>query len=141
MAVFPSTAASIETSRLVSDAPRLDYAVFLTTAGDLDARLDLLPTQPNVLGHGLRVAVALDEQTPVVLTAGTEVGTKAWAQSVLDERVTAQGRLRVESPGAHVLRVFMVDPGVLVDKIVLEAKSAAARPTGYFGPPETRAGE
>jgi hypothetical protein len=114
----------------------------------VDARLDLLPAQPNLPGRGLRVAVAIDDQSPLVLTAGTEVGSKAWAQSVLDERVTACTRLQAPAAGAHVLHVFMVDPGVLLDKIVLhvgpsESQEPGARvpktpPPGYFGPPETR---
>lgn len=38
--------------------------------------------------------------------------------------------------GRHVLRVYMLDPGVVLDKIVLDA--GGARPS-YLGPPETRA--
>lgn len=136
VAVFPTTAESIDPGKLGSDAPRLDYQVNFSTTGDLAARFDFLPTQPIRPGAGLRLAVALDDQAPQVLTAGTEVGSAAWAQSVLNEVVSSSARLRVPTAGAHVLRVFMVDAGVLLDKIVIDC--GGLKPS-YLGPPETLA--
>ena len=101
------------------------------------ARLDLLPTQPIRTGAGLRLAAALDDQVPQILTTGAEVGSPAWAQSVLNEVVSASVRLRVPTAGAHVLRVFMVDAGVVLDKIVIDC--GGLKPN-YLGPPETGAG-
>jgi hypothetical protein len=97
--------------------------------------LDLLPTQPIRSGAGLRLAVAIDDQMPQILTAGAEVGSPAWAQSVLDEIVSTSVRLRVPTAGAHVFRVFMVDAGVVLDKIVIDC--GGLKPS-YLGPPETR---
>jgi hypothetical protein len=45
-------------------------------------------------------------------------------------------RLRVPTAGAHVLRVFMVDAGVVLDKIVIDC--GGLKPS-YLGPPETSA--
>jgi hypothetical protein len=134
VAVFPTTAASVEPAKLATDAPRLDFQVNFSTTGELLARLDLLPTQPIRPGTGLRLAVALDDQVPQVLTTGAEVGSPAWAQSVLNEVVSASARLRVPTAGAHVLRVFMVDAGVVLDKIVIDC--GGLKPS-YLGPPET----
>jgi hypothetical protein len=135
VAVFPTTAASIEPANLLTSAPRLDYRVSFSTTGELRVRLDLLPTQPIRSGAGLRLAVAIDDQMPQILTAGAEVGSPAWAQSVLDEIVSTSVRLRVPTAGAHVFRVFMVDAGVVLDKIVIDC--GGLKPS-YLGPPETR---
>ena len=134
VAVFPTTAASVELTKLATDAPRLDFQVSFSTTGELTARLDLLPTQPVRTGAGLRLAVALDDQAPQILTTGAEAGSPAWAQSVLNEVVSASVRLRVPTAGAHVLRVFMVDAGVVLDKIVIDC--GGLKPS-YLGPPET----
>ena len=137
VAAFPTTAASVELAKLATDAPRLDFQVSFSTTGELMARLDLLPTQPIRTGAGLRLAAALDDQVPQILTTGAEVGSPAWAQSVLNEVVSASVRLRVPTAGAHVLRVFMVDAGVVLDKIVIDC--GGLKPN-YLGPPETGAG-
>jgi hypothetical protein len=134
VAVFPTTAASIEPANLLTDAPQLVFQVSFSTTGELLARLDLLPTQPIRPGAGLRLAVAIDDQVPQILTAGADVGSPAWAQSVLNEVVSTSVRLRVPSAGAHALRVFMVDAGVVLDKIVIDCGGLKA---SYLGPPET----
>jgi hypothetical protein len=96
--------------------------------------LDLLPTQPVRTGAGLRLAVALDDQAPQILTTGAEAGSPTWAQSVLNEVVSVSVRLRMPTAGVHVLRVFMVDAGVVLDKIVIDC--GGLKPS-YLGPPET----
>jgi len=135
VAVFPTTAASLEPAQLMTDAPRLDYRVHLSTAGEITAIVNLLPTQPILTGNGLRLAVALDDQLPQLVTAGVEVGSPEWSQSVLNEVLAVSTRLRVPAAGAHVLKIYMVDPGVVVDKIVIDC--GGLKP-GYLGPPETR---
>jgi hypothetical protein len=39
------------------------------------------------------------------------------------------------SPGMHILKLYIVDPGVMIDKIAMDA--GGLRPS-YLGPPETR---
>jgi hypothetical protein len=70
-----------------------------------------------------------------MVTAGAEVGSRAWAQSVLSEVITAPVRLHVPAAGAHVLKIFMIDAGVVLDKIVIDC--GGLKPS-YLGPPETR---
>jgi hypothetical protein len=135
VAVFPTTAASTEPAQLMSDAPRLDYRVYLSTVGEINAVVHLLPTQPIRTGNGLRLAVAFDDQPPQLVTASAEVGSPEWAQSVLNEVLTATVRLRVPVAGVHVLKIYMVDAGVVLDKIVLDC--GGLRPS-YLGSPETR---
>ena len=135
VAVFPTTATSIGPAQLTTEAPRLDYRVYLSTVGEITTVVNLLPTQPILTGNGLRLAVARDDQSPQLVTAGAEVGSPEWAQSVLNEVLTATVRLRVPSAGAHVLKIYMVDAGIVLDKIVLDA--GGLRPS-YLGPPETR---
>jgi hypothetical protein len=135
VAVFPTTATSIEPARLTTGAPRLDYRVCFPTTGEITAIVSLFPTQPIQAGRGLRLAVALDDQSPQVLTAGAEVGSSAWAQSVLNEVITASVRLPVPTAGVHVLKIFMVDAGVVLDRIVIDCGGLLP---SYLGPPEAR---
>jgi hypothetical protein len=137
VAIFPTTADSIAPERLAQHAPALEYKLHLFTAGKFNVTCYLVPTQPLRPGAGLRYAVGLDDGPPQVVAAGAgvEVTSKAWSLNVLNATVTGAATLEVSKPGAHVLRIYMVDAGVVLDKIVLDA--GGLRPS-YFGPQETR---
>ncbi|MER6558018.1 hypothetical protein ABT300_09680 [Streptomyces sp. NPDC001027] len=84
-----------------------------------------------------RLAVALDDQPPAVLS-GRAVATgnrgDAWARNVEEgvEKLTAS--VTVAEPGEHVLRVFMVDPAIAVDQIVIDT---GGLPAARLAPPES----
>jgi hypothetical protein len=84
-----------------------------------------------------RLAIALDDQPPTVLS-GQAIATgnrgDAWARNVEEgiEKLTA--RVAVTEPGEHVLRLFMVDPAMAVDQIVIDT---GGLPVSYLAPPES----
>lgn len=116
----------------------LEYNFFVSNAGDFEADFFLIPTQPLVAGNGLRFAVAIDGEPPQIMTIDqeTEVSSAKWAQNVLNQSTIGESRFRLVK-GSHVLKIFAVDTGVVLDKIVL---SSSALPTSYFAPRETAAG-
>ncbi|MEQ1761811.1 MAG: glycosyl hydrolase 115 family protein [Pyrinomonadaceae bacterium] len=117
-------------------APSLEYQIEVEKAGDFDLAFFLIPTQPLVPSGGLRLAFSVDGGTPqiVVIDKDNEVSSRTWAQNILD--ATVRGRTKISlTSGRHMLRIFAVDTGVLLDKIVL---SRGELPLSYFGPPETR---
>ena len=138
VAVFPTTAPSVDPARAAIDAPSLQYNVYLFHAGEAGIRYNLIPTQPIRYGTSLRFAVAVDDEPArlVRVEAGTgaEAGSsRAWQENVLDNTTVAATR-QILSAGAHTLRIYMVDPGVVLEKIVIDA--GGLRPS-YLGPPET----
>jgi glycosyl hydrolase family 115 len=135
VAVFPTTAASVDTAKLIENAPVLEYAMSLFTTGKVAVICSLVPTFPLKYGQGLRYAVGLDRGTPQVVTLKTEAQTPPWSQNVLNAAITGSTTLEVATAGLHVLRIYMVDPGVVLDKIVVDA--GGLRPS-YLGPPETK---
>ncbi len=137
VAVFPTTATSVEPARAPTDAPVLEYRLQLFTPGKVTVTCYLVPTQPIRPGHGLRYAVGLDDEPPRPVAAGekVEVTSKAWSLNVLNATIAGTTALEVSAPGTHVLKIYMIDPGVVLDKIVLDA--GGLRPS-YFGPEETK---
>lgn len=115
VAVYPTRAASVPIEAALQEAPRLDYRVKLP-AGQLSLRLHLIPTHP-IKGGLLRVAIGLDGQAPQLVTLDVNDGGAAWAQGVLNGRRTALATLGVARAGAHVVQLFGIDPGVVVDSI------------------------
>ncbi len=135
--VVPSNTAEIDPARLTAEAPRLEYVVQFATAGKLTLTANLLPAHSLVLARGLRFAVGLDDQPPQVVNANVKDTSADWAQSVLNETAVATAALEVATAGVHTLKIYMVDPGVALDKFTLSAGDTLP---GYLGPPETRVG-
>jgi hypothetical protein len=133
VAVFPTTAPSVALDKAVTDAPRLDYAVNFAAAGEFALQVYVIPTHP-IAGGSLRFAVALDEAAPQLVELVVNDGGAGWAQGVLDNIRIATTKLKVSAPGAHTLRVFGLDAGVVLDKLVIDC--GGLKPS-YLGPPET----
>jgi hypothetical protein len=136
VAVFPEDAPSVEPGRAAREATALEYRLHLFHAGEFELIFYLLPTHPLRDARGLRFAFGFDGAVPrgVEADAGVEVTSKQWAQNVLSATTKTSATVRLEA-GAHVLRIYMTDPGVVLDKIVLN--TGGLRPS-YLGPPETR---
>ncbi len=134
VSVFPNMAMSF--ANLSATSPSLEYKISVKTSGEYTAKFYLLPTQPLVPGNGLRIAFSVDGGQPQVVTVDkdTEVSSPKWARNILNGSTIGSGKIHVEK-GQHILRLFAVDTGVVVDKIVL---SSGEFPVSYFGPPETR---
>jgi hypothetical protein len=137
VAVFPEDAPSVEPQRAAREAPALEYRMHLFHAGEFELTFYLVPTQPVRGTRGLRFAYALDGAAPRELAAseGVEVTSKEWSQNVLNATTKVTTNVKLNTPGAHVLKIYMLDPGVVLDKIVLN--TGGLRPS-YIGPPETR---
>ncbi|MDX5983551.1 glycosyl hydrolase 115 family protein [Sphingomonas echinoides] len=141
MSVFPVDA---EPFTDTANAPRLEYDVFLGESGPYHIDLVTAPTLEVYPGRHLAVAVGFDDAAPVAQAVFTPT-TRA-AQDFLGEQhaanTAANARtmrftLPVDAPGRHVLKVFMQDPTIVVQKIIVH-KSALAR--SYFGPPAWASG-
>jgi Glycosyl hydrolase family 115/Gylcosyl hydrolase family 115 C-terminal domain len=133
VAVFPTTAPNVALAKAATDAPQLDYAVNFAAAGTFTLQAYLIPTYP-ISGGSLRFAVALDDAPPRLIELVVNDGGAGWAQGVLDNTRIATTRLKVPTPGAHTLRVYGLEPGVVLDKLVIDC--GGLQPS-YLGPPET----
>lgn len=120
------------------DGPRLDYDVYLFDAGQVTVHAYLSPTLP-VHRNGLRYAVAFDDAAPqaVNMHAGLpeafDEGTPTWQEWVSNNVIVSSSTHMISEPGNHVLRLWMVDPGVVVQKLVIQV--GGQLPTSYLGPP------
>ncbi|MBV8859220.1 MAG: glycosyl hydrolase 115 family protein [Acidobacteria bacterium] len=137
VAVFPEDAPSVELVRAAREAPSLEYPFYLFHTGEMELTFFLLPTQPVRGTAGLRFVYSLDGAEPreLAASAGVEVTSREWSRSVLSATTKVGVPFKLDAPGAHVLRVYMLDPGVVLDKIVLNAGNLRS---SYLGPPETR---
>ena len=135
VAVYPVTAASIEgLEHIVATAPRLEYDMTTATAGQVEVTTYCLPTSRIHEGRGLRYAIAIDDERPQIVDFNEEAEGPRWSQNVLRNAAINSTMLRIATAGRHALKIWMVDPGVVIDKIVV---NTGGLKDSYLGPPET----
>ncbi len=118
VSIFPTSAESLHGKDL-TQAPRLEYDFEAEATGAVQVRVHMLPTHPVVDGTGLRLALAIGDAEPVEFSIDREVGDRIWSHSVLDARIEASGELDIPATGSQTLKIYMIDPGVVVDQIQL----------------------
>ena len=115
------------------DSPHLEFRLHLFEGGDVAVRAYVSPTL-DFHAAGLRYAVSIDDEPPQVVNVAADTTLRAWERAVSDNVITALTRHRLAGPGEHLLRYWMVDPGVVLQKLVVER--GLVRPS-YLGPPES----
>ena len=115
--------------------------MYLFQTGQTEIEFILSPSLNFVAGRGLRFAASLDDEPPRNLTAvpadfsvGGGDGNRDWEQTVKDGVRQVHTNFTLTNPGAHTLKVWMVDPGVVLQKIVVD--QGGVRPS-YLGPLES----
>jgi len=129
MTLFPVTASSN-----TSSAAELDYDVYLYDAGKFEMQAVLAPTLNFVPGRGLRFAVSVDDGPRTIVDALAHNTEKDWETAVSDGVKRVSIPLSSLTPGYHTLKIWMVDPGVVLERILLS--HGPLRPS-YLGPPES----
>jgi hypothetical protein len=130
MTAFPVTAAR---QRPSGAGARLEYRLHLLEGGDVGVRAVFSPTL-DFHASGLRYAVSFDDEPPQVVNIVADTTLRAWERWVSDNAIVTVTRHHVAAPGEHVLRFWAVDPGVVLQKLVVERGEV---PWSYLGPPES----
>ena len=117
----------------------LEYPFYLFGAGTITVEAVLGPTLNFLPGRALRYGVAIDEEEPRVVTAvpgnfSMKDGRQEWERVAGDNARTVRSDHWVGRPGRHTLRIWAVDPGVVLQKLIIDA--GGLRPS-YLGPVES----
>jgi hypothetical protein len=127
--VLPPTVASISAvDEIIANSPRLEFDLYTFTTGKAFLQLNCVPSYPINSGYGLRVAVALDDNKPQL------VAYRKGNRSEMENLMTLQTELYIDKAGEHTLKIWMVDPGVVIDKLILNTGGVKK---SYLGPPES----
>jgi hypothetical protein len=127
--VLPPTVTSIiDPDRIVAGSPRLEYDLYTFTTGKASLQLNCIPSFRINADYGLRIAMALDDNKPQV------VAYKNGNRSEMDNLMTLSTELNIDQAGAHTLKIWMVDPGIVIDKLIINTGGVKK---SYLGPPES----
>ena len=116
------------------NTPHLEYKVWLTDTGTVKVQAYCSPIIA-FNGKPIHYAIGFDDEKPrlIDLTTGNEArGT--WDNMVADNIKIAVSTHTIYQPGPHTLNFYMVDPGVVLQRLVIDA--GGVKPS-YLGPPES----
>ncbi len=125
----------IDPATIKAQSPMLEYDFFTFNFGETDVRVQAVPTHPFYEGRSVRCAVAIDDAEPEIIDFKTVGRSSEWKQNVLKNAAVKSADQMIEMPGKHKLKVWMVDPGVMVDEILIDL---GGWKSSYAFPPETR---
>jgi len=120
--------------------PSLEYRVVLLDTGEVNVRAYLSPTLNFHNTRGLRYAISFDDERPHIVnmhendTIPDWRYPQWWNRAVSDNIIIKTSTHSIRTPGEHLLKFWMVDPGVVVQKLVVETGGVR---TSYLGPPES----
>ena len=132
MSVYPITDTSFAS---VKQAPYLEYEIYLTRAGTFSITGLFAPSWPMIPGRGLRYAIAIDDQPAQIIDLTADMGGATWEETVRTDVRTSRSEHVFNKPGVHKLRVYSLDPGVTLQKIMIDTGGLLP---SYLGPQESR---
>ena len=120
----------------VKDGVRLEYDIKLVKATDATLNLYLAPTLDTAGKGGLKLAVAVDNLPPQVLTFDLIPDKPDWTKAVSDNVLVLSAPFKGLKAGQHTLKIYRIDGNVVIERLVLD--TGGLKPS-YLGPPESPA--
>jgi hypothetical protein len=122
-----------------ADAACLEYRIYFFNTGTFDLAAITAPTLNFMAGRPLRYAVSFDQEPPQTVTLvpadyRAQNGNADWEASVRDNARTGHSFHTIAQPGYHTLKLWVIDPGVVLQKLVVNTGNV--KPS-YLGPPES----
>jgi hypothetical protein len=121
------------------DSPHLEYLFYSFSTGKVSTVLYIAPTLNFLPNKPLRIGVSLDNHPPHIITILPEHyealdSNTDWQETVKNNYRKIISHHTINHPGEHKLLIWMVDPGVVLQKLVIDF--GGVRPS-YLGPPQT----
>ncbi|WP_158826494.1 glycosyl hydrolase 115 family protein [Mucilaginibacter lacusdianchii] len=129
---YPATA---PIQKLGGNSPHLEYTVILTDTGTVAINAYISPTIDFTHDKSLKYAISFDEEQPQIFSVNAEANQRLWNKAVAENINILVSKHHISKPGAHTVKFWMVSPGVVLQKLVLDVNSGL-KPS-YLGPPES----
>ncbi|MCC2954882.1 glycosyl hydrolase 115 family protein [Massilia sp. IC2-477] len=117
-----------------ADGMRLEYDVHLFRGGELKLHAVLGPALKFQPGKGFRFAVSIDDGPVQEVNVHADESEQYWNRMVSDGVAKFTTTHRIERPGRHTVKFWALDPGLVLQRLVIDA--GGLQPS-YLGPPES----
>ena len=113
--------------------------MIIFSSGQVEVNPIVAPTLNFIPGRAVRYGISFDNEEPQIITLVPEDfdarnGNRDWERSVSDNYRIGKSIHQIADQGYHILKIWMIDPGVMLQKIVVN--TGGVKPS-YLGPPES----
>jgi hypothetical protein len=121
------------------NSPHLEYEFNIADTATVKLRVFVAPSIDYTHEKGLWYAISIDDEAPQKVNIDPLITDTRRATSVMEAASANEikeliSTHHITKPGKHVVKYWMVDPAVVVEKIVVDA--GGVKPS-YLGPPES----
>ena len=120
------------------NAPHLQYEIYTYSSGEFTIQAYCSPVLNfHSLPEGTQYAISVDDEAPQIISLNKEDKTSdrgIWNKWAAENIIIRFSRHYISKPGKHTVRFWLVNPGVVLQKLVLDF--GHVKPS-YLGPPET----
>lgn len=124
----------IPPQEISENSPRLRYDFHSFSSGEVKIHAYFSPTQNYTDRDGLKFGIGLDGQTPQIVNFHADNTLPDWQKSVANNIKVITTTHHIEKPGNHQLYYYLVDSGLVLQKIVIDAGGIKK---SYLGPPQS----
>ena len=133
---FPVTS---PVQKISVSSAHLEYEIYTISQDSLKINAYFSPTLNFYnTDEGLQYAISIDNEVPQVISINKEdrnTGAGIWNKWVGENIIIKTSKHRISQPGKHIVKYWVVNPGVVLQKLVLDFGNVKQ---SYLGPPETR---
>ena len=121
------------------NSPSLEYKMYLFSTGEFKTLLHVAPSLNFLPDRDFKIGISFDDEIPQIITVvpkefNAQNGNREWEKTVMDNTRYVKTDLSISEAGYHTLKIWMIDPGIVLEKIVIN--TGGVRPS-YLGPPES----
>lgn len=119
-------------------APCAEYDFYTFNSGNVTVHVYALPLFPLDTRHDTRYGVMIDDGMVQWMTTSAKEYSSRWRLNVFRNSAVETFSANISGPGWHKLRLICADPGMVIQKVVLDFGGLRR---SYLGPEPTRLGQ
>lgn len=109
----------------------VEYDFFTANAGEITIYTYMLPLFAKDKAHSTKYSVQVIGEEPVTHHNDVKENSREWAGNVIRNSAINKTTFQLKTNGKHTLRIICVDPGMIIQKIVIDTGGLKG---SYLGP-------
>lgn len=124
----------VQNPRRSKKAAKVEYDFYTFNAGSVTVYTYALPVFPINLEHGTCFGVMIDDGLLKYASNNAKEYSGEWRENVYRNSTVNAVTLNIDKPGKHTLKLICSDPGMIIQKVVIDM---GGMKRSYLGPETT----
>ena len=118
----------------LTETPKVEYDFYTFSAGTVTIYTYALPLFPINTQRDTRYGVMIDDGVAHWVSTAAKEYSGQWKQNVVRNNAIGIVNLNIEKPGKHTLKLLCADPGMVIQKVIIDF---GGMKRSYLGPRPT----